>query len=859
MKAKTSFGWMGTALMITALTGCSRKEAVNAFRSQWPADVKRTWAGPELWANRLQDWLVSGGRLECVEASGEMPMRTVHLLTRRIGSERGSLEMSVTTGPVGGSSRLATDSAAGFLIGVGGELDYRAAALVHHSCGPGAGLFAGIDGEGRLFARDFTRKDTELASLPSGMGSHDAVRLDLGIEPSASGYILTLASFDPETGRRKDRLTLREIEPGRVVGNVALVSHPGSFANGTRFWFEDWSVSGSKLEVHDDRLCGPVLSTQYTLSKSILKMTAQMMPIGAAETQTVSLEVEDSGTWREIATTNAVVPGYTATFRVEDWDSSKDTPYRVRYETYEYTGTVRHDPVEKDSITLAAFTGNHNLGDDWRGADHGTFPWADRVWFPHADLTERVSAHDPDVLFFSGDQVYESASPTRAQKSPTPKAELDYLYKWYLWCWAFRDLTRNRPTVTIPDDHDVYQGNIWGAGGPPTDVDNKGGFVMPPDWVNMVQRTQTSHLPDPFDPTPIDQDITVYYTDMLYGRVSFAVIEDRKFKSGPAGLAPPTTSGRPDHVIDPNFDPATADVPEATLLGERQLGFLDTWAGDWEGTDMKSVLSQTIFANATSLHGAEQTRLVADYDSNGWPQTGRNEAIKRIRKAYAPHISGDQHLATIIHYGIDTWADAGLAFGVPSIANFYPRSWLPLEPGKNRAPGAPEYTGGYLDGLGNHITVHAAANPGEPTGREPAALHDKTAGYGIVRFNKKNRTITFECWPRYADPKTDKQYPGWPQTFALEDNYGREPTAHLATLELEGIENPVLRVVRGGRRGKLVYALRVVGSTIRPWVYEYGSYTVHIGEPGTNKMKTLRGLIPLPPGVKRTMLVKFNP
>jgi hypothetical protein len=345
---------------------------------------------------------------------------------------------------------------------------------------------------------------------------------------------------------------------------------------------------------------------------------------------------------------------------------------------------------------------------------------------------------------------------------------------------------------------------------------------------------------------------------MLYGRVSFAILEDRKFKSGPAGLVPPTTSGRPDHVVDPNFDPASADVPEATLLGERQLEFLDAWAEDWQDTDMKAALSQTIFANATSLHGAEQIRLVADYDSNGWPQTGRNEAIRRLRKAYAPHISGDQHLATILHYGVDEWNDAGLAFGVPSIANFYPRSWLPLEPGQNRAPAAPEYTGEYLDGLGNHITVHAAANPGQETGREPAALHDKMPGYGIVRFNKSKRSVTFECWPRYADIETDEQYSGWPLTFALEDNYGREPTAHLATLELRGIENPVLQVFKSGRPPELVYALRVEGSNIRPWVYEYGSYTVHIGEPGTDKMKTVRGLIPLPSGVTRSVIVQFE-
>jgi len=213
-------------------------------------------------------------------------------------------------------------------------------------------------------------------------------------------------------------------------------------------------------------------------------------------------------------------------------------------------------------------------------------------------------------------------------RQPLQTACLDYLRKWYMLGWSFRDLMRNRPTVTIPDDHDVYQANLWGAGGRHTDKDDKGGYIMSPQFVNMVQRTQTSHLPDAYDPKPIEQGIGVYYTSMNYGRVDFAVIEDRKFKSGPAGIVPPTKTGRADHVMDPDFDPKTADVPEATLLGQRQLDFLEDWAGDWQNTDMKVVLSQTIFANVANLHGAGKTRLVADYDSNGWPSVPAQETSK---------------------------------------------------------------------------------------------------------------------------------------------------------------------------------------------------------------------------------------
>jgi hypothetical protein len=49
-------------------------------------------------------------------------------------------------------------------------------------------------------------------------------------------------------------------------------------------------------------------------------------------------------------------------------------------------------------------------------------------------------------------------------------------------------------------------------------------------------------------------------------------------------------------------------------------------------------------------------------------------------------------------------------------------------------------------------------------------------GYGIVRFNKADRTITFECWPRFVRMKDGKktQYAGWPITVPMEKNDGRE-------------------------------------------------------------------------------------
>ena len=54
---------------------------------------------------------------------------------------------------------------------------------------------------------------------------------------------------------------------------------------------------------------------------------------------------------------------------------------------------------------------------------------------------------------------------------------------------------------------------------------------------------------------------------MIYGRVGFAILEDRKFKSGPEGKVN-YWKGRPDHVNDPEFDPSSVDKEGLVLLGK---------------------------------------------------------------------------------------------------------------------------------------------------------------------------------------------------------------------------------------------------------------------------------------------------
>jgi hypothetical protein len=865
----------------------------GTIQISWEESADRIWLGPELWANRLADWRLHNGRLECVESRPNRPIRTVHLLSRSLSSEPREFTMRVLTGPVDMGPTVPESAWAGFLIGAGGEhVDYRLTALTHQRPAEDGGLLALVDGSGQVSFSDNageamggdlwsiggTLRTDEVSGLEpvsrTGEGLDDSifesVLLELSGQETDGDYGLTLTASEAKTGRVLSRAVLDDVPPGGVDGGIALVSHLGPTGSSSGFWFQDWEIAGGRVRAHPDRVFGPVLGVQYTVSRGILKLTAQMGPLGPDDTRAAELQVREDGygRWSTAAVGDFVEDSCTIPFRVENWDSSLDVPYRIVYElkmgsgessrnTYE--GMIRAEPEDRDFV-VAAFTGHKIYTGDLKWNHSG-------IWFPHNEVISAVVAHDPDLLFFSGDQVYEGDL-TPAERAPHEKAMLDYLYKWYRWCWAFEGLTRSIPAVTIPDDHDVYHGNIWGAGGRKAEAregmtaQDSGGYRMSPRFVNAVHRTQTSHLPDPHDPTPVEQGISVYYTDLTWGGVSFAVLADRQWKSSPTVMVPPGrfVNGWPQEI---GFDASReADREGAVLLGQRQLGFLREWAADWSGgTWMKAVLSQTILANVATIPrdatsgsivpslpilapGAypDDYKKATDGDSNGWPQSGRNRALREIRKGFAVHIAGDQHLGTTIQYGIDEWHDAGYAFCVPSVGNTWPRRWFPPEPGMNRLPGAPRYTGDFYDGFGNRITVHAVSNPHQ-TGMEPSNLHDRAPGYGIVRFDRETREITIECWPRYADP-TDPdapQYPGWPVHLNQMDNYPRSPAGYLPRLEVTGMESPVIQVIDEST-GEIEYTLRIRGTTWQPIVFREGIYTIRVGEPGTDRLRSLEHL-----------------
>ncbi len=879
------------AVLLTSLPTSTNEN--DAFRATFDRVPNRVWVGPDYWANRLQDWRVEDERVLCVEDAARYPLRTLQILPTSIADSNDAFDISVELEQSDSSNQAG--SFAGLLLGQGGPtIDHRVSAMTHHRPAEDGGLIIAADHAGRIHFYDNEQggasgnqwslggalKPGDLIEISprSLMQAESAgpIRLTIAAEPDDVGCRLVARTHAIDSNTVLDERVFEQFDPTRLTGSVALVSHLG------KHWFDNLEIEGPRQQTHTDRSWGPVLMTMYTVDEFTLKLTAQMGPLGSHDAQQAHLAIHDpDGSWRRLGSAELQPDSYTFQFNVGLWNPSQNARLRIEYELADesgsrmtmYTVDVAAEPTNGEMVIASlncqkTFTGNLKWNHD-------------SIWFPHAELVSAVSAHDPDLLFFAGDQIYEGDLVGVDNRSPDV-AMLDYLYKWYRFCWSFEGLTRSRPTVAIPDDHDVYHGNLWGAGGRRAKAGNglsaqdSGGYKMPARFVNAVHRTQTSHLPDPPHPGPIGQGISVYYTDLTWGGVSFVILADRMFKDSAAVIVPEGKNVN-GWFQNPDFNPRDADVPGAVLLGDQQEQFLRSWASDWsDDVWMKGVLSQTIFANVATLPDTAKSdgavpglaikpesvyatgdSPAADTDSNGWPQAGRNRALRAMRTGYAFHLAGDQHLGSLIHYGVDDWRDAGVAFCSPAIANTWPRRWFPPSEAREGItdPSDPAYTGDYFDGFGNRVTVYAVANPRE-TGLEPARLYDRAPGYGIIRLNRDDRSITMECWPRWAQPNDPnaEQFTGWPRTFTQGEMF-RPGDLTLPTIRTPGLTSTVFQVI-DETTGEIISTLRIDGSAqnaagqsdapiYTAAVPGSGPYTVRAGDPDLNIWKSIQGLRPV--------------
>jgi hypothetical protein len=771
---RTALKWVaaGTVAAVGDRTENSAAAPAAAAKrtDAWSRTQDRIWLGGEFWANPMEDWRIVDGAAECQSLGGN---RSIHSLTHQITKPAKGFTMSVQVAQVETKGK---DAGAGFRIGIRSEINEH-----RTNCFVAKGVNAGA-ADGQLLLGPKTAPLDAAADLKN-------IELQLSGTANGNEVTLTLEARTPGTGASLGKIT-HAVPADTLLGNVALVSNFGpegarkagkkagaAAQAGSRHRFSKWTMEGEAFSVTVAQRFGPILWSMYSLSDSrtdegfVMKISALTGPMGKDDSKVVELHVQRGGQWQKLGEAKLDPDAWVATFRIPKWNEKIATPYKLVYREKhrdgtetpdEWTGTIRANPAGRP-LRMAAMTCQNDYA------------------FPYEPVAKNVAKMDPDLVFFSGDQIYENHGGFGLIREPAEPAILNYLRKFYQFGWSFRDVMRNAPTLCLPDDHDVFHGNIWGEGGAKMreggDTSSDGGYIEPARMVNAVHRTNVSHHPDPFDPTPCLQDISAYYGDMVYGGVGFAIIADRQWKSGPQHVQ--TGKGRGDHVEDADFDTSQLDKPGLTLLGERQEAFLKKWAQDWRGHTLKAVLSQTVWSNVATHHGGYNGYLKADLDSGSWPQTPRNRAVEILRPAMALHINGDQHIATLTQYGVDKQRDSMWSFCTPAIAAGYPRWWRPDEmkmPHANRPKHGLPDTGEFLDGFGNKVYVYAVGNPvvGKAPNRYEKA-HEKGSGFGFITFDTGRKTYLVESF-RFlidaTDGKPANQFPGWPVTIQQAENRG---------------------------------------------------------------------------------------
>ena len=240
--------------------------AVTPVDQGLPQDVTRTFLGPGLWANRLHDWQLAGGRIECRRPGAA---RTVALVQHTLTAGDGDATLAVRTGTLGPG-----DGFSGFLIGVGrGGLEPLAAALAQGVSGTGGGILCVYDTDGRVRFRDHTSEQDQrsFAAIATGDGGRRArsagedIRLTLSVLASGRGRALLRLVAAEASGATVLSVAEHTVDAADVAGGILLVS--GARHSLARHWFRDIRVAGGRISTSPTSV-GPIVGTLFTVNSA---------------------------------------------------------------------------------------------------------------------------------------------------------------------------------------------------------------------------------------------------------------------------------------------------------------------------------------------------------------------------------------------------------------------------------------------------------------------------------------------------------------------------------------------------------------------------------------------------------------
>ena len=228
--------------------------------------------------------------------------------------------------------------------------------------------------------------------------------------------------------------------------------------------------------------------------------------------------------WNEAARAPVEYPGWSAHFRVESWDGTRAraVPRAPR----------REARCSKASSAAIRWRRTRSSSPTCRATQRG--PRA-----PRPEIVEALLRQDPDLLLLRrrpdlsphrAHRRLDRVRPAVPRRHPRPADD------------QHPGRPRRRPPEPVGRRRQAVATHSGGA---------DGGYFYPAAYVNMVQRQQTWHLPDPVDPAPVEPGHQRLLHAPARRRRRLRDPRGPQVQDRPAGKIP-QMGPRPDHINDPN-------------------------------------------------------------------------------------------------------------------------------------------------------------------------------------------------------------------------------------------------------------------------------------------------------------------
>lgn len=220
------------------LSSCNNNEGSERFESDFGDIETPTLAGSEYRPTALKDWQVSDNRIECLVSDKN---RNLQLLTRELGNQRGTLEMTVRVGFFNQALSNRNNNWAGFSIGSKGKfLNYGNRTKLYN------GIKIGVCTNGALFIGEPSpnhKNEEVINALPKGLD------LKIVVTPIKNYYAIDFSTFDISTGKVLASISKKYVTKDWLMGDLVLVSNFEKMEpnNAKSVWFEDWTIKGTKV------------------------------------------------------------------------------------------------------------------------------------------------------------------------------------------------------------------------------------------------------------------------------------------------------------------------------------------------------------------------------------------------------------------------------------------------------------------------------------------------------------------------------------------------------------------------------------------------------------------------------------